>query len=62
MRLNQLFDEPKDATFIPTAYIMFKSSVSVTAVETENKKKVGGLDNNDNVMKGSVWLYAPGNE
>ena len=31
-------------------------------MEIKNEKKVVGLDNDANAMKGSVWLYAPGND
>ena len=50
------------ATTTPHDYIDFRTTVALTAVEIENKKKVAKLDANDNAMKGSVWLYAPGND
>ena len=50
------------ATTIPHDSIEYRATVAVTAIETENKKKVVGLDDNDNVMKGGVRLYAPGND
>ena len=50
------------ATTTPHDYIEFRTTVAVTAVEIENEKKVVKLAADDNAMKGSVWLYTPGND
>ena len=48
------------ATTTPYDYIEFRTTVDVTAVEIENKKKVVKLGHNDIATKVSVWLYTPG--
>ena len=45
---------PPPATITPHDYVEFRATVAVTAVDIENKKKVVGLDDDDNAMEGSV--------
>ena len=50
------------ATTIPHDFVEFRATIAGTAVETENKKQVVESNDNDIVMKGNVWLYAPGKD